>query len=86
MLGSSWPVIQAYILGASESCFLKFVMSGTPSYYRGWVRRVEIKTLGVGIRMKEKEKHGLGYWEKNCHLKTYFLNKPTKVHLLNHKI
>ena len=32
MLGSSWSAIQAYILRASESCFLKFVMLGTPSF------------------------------------------------------
>ena len=31
MLGSSWPAIQAYILGVSESCFIKFEMPWPPS-------------------------------------------------------
>ena len=51
-------------------------------------------TFRVGIRVKEiggeggrePEKHGLGYWGKNCHPKTYFLNKPTKVYLINYYI
>ena len=41
------------------------------------------------MRVKEKggegggetETHGLGNWGKNCHPKTYFLNKPKKVYL-----
>ena len=90
MLGSSWSAIQAYILRASESYFLKFVMLGTPSFILLQRMSAESRNknpcIGVGIRAKEKEKHGLGYWGKNCHSKTCFLNKPTKVHLINHKI
>ena len=79
MLGSSWPAIQAYILGVSESCFIKVVMPWPPSV---GIRVKEIGGEGGG----EPEKHGLGYWGKNCHPKTYFLNKPTKVYLIDYYI
>ena len=37
------------------------------------MQRVEIKTLGVDVRVKEKEKHGLGYWGKKLSSKGVFL-------------
>ena len=49
MLGSSWPAIQAYILGVSESCFIKIVMPWPPSVNfllnRGRLRSEEFYNL-----------------------------------------
>ena len=33
MLGRTWPAVQAYILGASESCFLKFAMHASATIF-----------------------------------------------------